>query len=582
MANKKPVKKTNNNRPGQYDWFKTGTEKSKGSTPKGSAKTIWKFVKIFLFISLFGFTMTGCVQSFVFKSDTNIGRSVEIFANSDEVAPHTTTINVNSKDAKKIYLEYTDSNHWINERETPNILGQIRKAIKSQNASKNLKMQDAWHGKNEVLRFTVDGIVDKGTDAIIQSNKKPMVISTLSTTNNYNDDITTLVKEFKKYKFLTKDSKGIETIDFKWLIDDPKHPRKPTKEDKARDQFNVEAFTYLMNQPEVQKALTSKVQVNKPLTKAQHEEYLRISNNFLVIAKYFGVTNAYDKATKTNYWAMPHGYMVGAGTSSPWRPQVTWSDSWKLGPFYALFVYPIGVITANMIQVMPFMDGWESLITIFIIVFIIKALSFLITFKSILQQTKMQELSAKKAIIDAKYANYKENKQMQQRKQQEVQALYKKEGISPLGSMGAMFIVMPLFFSILRVTRALPHLKSTLWLGIRFGATSWRELFHGSWQYLPLMLLAMTFAGVQQILPRLLTKRRDKNRMNVHQKAAMKKNNKIQNITIIVSIVASVIFSAGMQVYYLASGSWMIIQAFLTHHILVQQKKKRRIKKIKT
>ena len=70
--------------------------------------------------------------------------------------------------------------------------------------------------------------------------------------------------------------------------------------------------------------------------------------------------------------------------------------------------------------------------------------------------------------------------------------------------------------------------------------------------------------------------------MNVHQKVAMMKSNKTQNIMIGVSIVASVIYTAGMQVYYIASGAWMIIQALVTHHILVQQRKKRKVKKVKT
>ena len=367
---------------------------------------------------------------------------------------------------------------------------------------------------------------------------------------------------------------------------------------EARNKFNTNLLYALLNNQAIKESLTynGTTALDKDVAHKGSQGYInyqnitRVSRNFEVLAKFVGLemskftkpaTGSYfDTATSVN-WELHSGFMIGGSTRSAWRPLVSWGDAWHLGPFYAIFVYPIGVVTAKMIQAMPFMDGWESLITIFIIVFVIKALSFLITFKSILQQTKMQELSAKKAVIDAKYANYKDNKQMTQRKNQEVQAMYKKEGVSPFGAMGAAFIVMPLFFSILRVTYALPHLKATLWLGMRFGATSWKELFHGEWQYLPLMALAVLFAAAQQLLPRLLTRKRDKNRINVHQKAAMKKSNKTQNIMIIVSIVASVLFSAGMQVYYLASGTWMIIQSFLTHHILVQQKKRRRVKKVK-
>ena len=52
-----------------------------------------------------------------------------------------------------------------------------------------------------------------------------------------------------------------------------------------------------------------------------------------------------------------------------------------------------------------------------------------------MQQTKQQELQGKKAVIDAKYASYKGNKQMEARKRQEMADLYKKEGVSPLGGV---------------------------------------------------------------------------------------------------------------------------------------------------
>jgi len=60
----------------------------------------------------------------------------------------------------------------------------------------------------------------------------------------------------------------------------------------------------------------------------------------------------------------------------------------------------------------------------------------------------MQELQGKKAVIDAKYAAYKGNKQMEMRKNQEVQELYKKEGVSMFGSIGSIFLTMPFFLAI--------------------------------------------------------------------------------------------------------------------------------------
>lgn len=59
----------------------------------------------------------------------------------------------------------------------------------------------------------------------------------------------------------------------------------------------------------------------------------------------------------------------------------------------------------------------------------------------------MQELNAKKAVIDAKYAPYKGNKQMEMRQKQEVADLYKKEGINPMSSLVTIFVTMPFFFA---------------------------------------------------------------------------------------------------------------------------------------
>ena len=102
------------------------------------------------------------------------------------------------------------------------------------------------------------------------------------------------------------------------------------------------------------------------------------------------------------------------------------------------------------------------------------------TFKSLLQQTKMQELQAKKAIIDQKYEAYKGNKQMENRKRQEVQDLYAKEGISPFGSLGTLLITMPIFIAVWRVIAGTPHIKAGVWAGLILSKTSYKEVFSGN------------------------------------------------------------------------------------------------------
>lgn len=271
------------------------------------------------------------------------------------------------------------------------------------------------------------------------------------------------------------------------------------------------------------------------------------------------------------------GDMVVFGTKqTDYRPIVTWGQAWKLGPFYGLFVFPLGKISTLMISTFPIMNGWGAFWSILIIVLMSRLLTFLLSFKSTLQQTKMQEMNAKKAVIDAKYAPYKGNKQMENRQKQEVAELYKKEGINPIGAMGNMFLTMPMFLSIWRIVSGVPMLKAATWLGMTFATTSYKALLSGQWQYLWLILLSGLVQFLSMYFPRLLTKKRDKTRINKHEEEAMKKNNKTQNIMTVVMIVMAVAFSAGVQVYWVIGGLWRILEVYLTHIIL---KKKSQNKK---
>jgi YidC/Oxa1 family membrane protein insertase len=74
-------------------------------------------------------------------------------------------------------------------------------------------------------------------------------------------------------------------------------------------------------------------------------------------------------------------------------------------------------------------------------------LTLLLTYKSVFSQAKQQTLAPKKAKIDAKYAAYKGNKQMEQKKRQETSELYKKNNINMLTPLLSTLVSMPIFLS---------------------------------------------------------------------------------------------------------------------------------------
>lgn len=569
----------------EYDWFK-GPQEEKNKNIK-NLKIAWKFIKIFLMFSLFFFSMWGCVQVFIIKSDSYVASGTEFYQSESNIPPRLNKINA-YKNQKDLYdLNVYSTNEWISPKKGDN-LGLIQKQITKGTGANgsNIKMSDAFKGSNEAYLITIDN--KKVANNVSQNiNSKYLAFSSVSKKSTLVENQTDAYAQ----SYLTVNIPVFENEKSPPYRKEGRIGRfKPTNSQKVENSTSKAAF---WNRLAILQDIDRKLKLNS------QTKHLALSANrddgdfndengeysldkellhhkaFNNIASYFNFGIA-SNTEKTENNINLHFSKEFHNKETEYRPMVTWEHAWVrgVGPFYGLFVYPISQISVGILNAFPLLDGWESLISIIIIVFILRIFGFLLTFKSVLQQTKQQELQSKKATIDAKYLNYKGNKQMEARQRQEVADLYKKEGISPLGALGSIFMTMPIFLSIWRIIGGLPQLKATVWLGISFSATSYQNLFDGEWQYLPLIIFAGLSAAFSQLFPRLLNKKRDGHRINVQQKEAMKKNNKTQNIILIVFVFMALIFSAGIQVYWIIGAIWQIIQTLLTHNIIIYQKKR--------
>ncbi|MEA4115255.1 membrane protein insertase YidC [Mycoplasma sp. 744] len=250
------------------------------------------------------------------------------------------------------------------------------------------------------------------------------------------------------------------------------------------------------------------------------------------------------------------------------KPITSWVESWNLGPFFSLFVYPISYITSSIRNPLPNAFGWTTIFAIIIAVVVTRLIALAFTWKATVTQSRQEELKHKKAKIDAKYAEFKHDKQMKARQQQEIQTLYKKHGINPFDIILSTFISLPIFLAMWRVIQSVPSLKSTTWLGFEFSATSWRNLiYEGQFQYIALLIVTLSTQLISQILPRILNRRKNKQRLSIEEEKALKKSNKTQNIMLIVFTIISVLFTAGVQIYWIFSSLWMIIQTLIIHYV---------------
>ncbi|MBN0919563.1 membrane protein insertase YidC [[Mycoplasma] gypis] len=243
------------------------------------------------------------------------------------------------------------------------------------------------------------------------------------------------------------------------------------------------------------------------------------------------------------------------------RPISTWAEFWEFGPFYGLFVWPIYKILIGLMIAMNSLGGWAFIIAIIITIIITRLITILLSYKSLFASAKQQELNSKKAKIEAKYAPYKGDKQMEQRKRAEIQEMYKKNHANPYTAMLSTLITLPILLVMFRVIQASPDIKSTFFLGLDMSATSWRNLVYGKeWGYLPVILISLVVQLFSQLLPRILNRKKDKLRTNVYEREAFKKSNRMQNIMMVVFVGFGVIFQAGLQIYWIFTGIWQICQ----------------------
>ncbi|TDV24482.1 YidC/Oxa1 family membrane protein insertase [Mycoplasmopsis mustelae] len=251
----------------------------------------------------------------------------------------------------------------------------------------------------------------------------------------------------------------------------------------------------------------------------------------------------------------------------PSQPITNWGEAWKYGPFYGLLVYPLAALTQAMRQAIPDWYGWGSIIVIVIALVITRFLMFLVTFKSKVTQSVQEGLRSKKAAIEAKYAGFEKNKAMKMKKNQEIQALYSKYNINPMDQFGSLLLTMPVFLAMWRVIQGIPEIKQTVWLGLNFSSLSWSKIMSGEFIYAWILILTIAIQVLSQILPKLLDRRKFKRATTVSEAQALKKSERTQKIMVIVFAVITVLFSVGVQVYWLFGGLWQILEVLFLHRL---------------
>lgn len=280
------------------------------------------------------------------------------------------------------------------------------------------------------------------------------------------------------------------------------------------------------------------------------------------------------------------------GPSSNWSikmEEVTWGDAWSHGLFEGLIVYPVSVLMDNLSFAFdPALSGVGQIWALVITTIIVRALVTLLTFKSTMDQQKMQALQPQIAKLQAKYPNSNTNRAEQAKLSQEQMTLYKRNNINMFSSIITIFIQFPVFVSVWGALQGSAVLSSGKVLGLRLSDTISSVLtnFNGAWYanangWWTAGILFILMAGIQFVamkLPQWMTAKRTKKIAKTTANPAADKSSKtMKNVSwvmLIMTVVMGFMLPAAMGVYWAIGGLVQMAQTAITQTIMGRKQHK--------
>ena len=266
-----------------------------------------------------------------------------------------------------------------------------------------------------------------------------------------------------------------------------------------------------------------------------------------------------------------------------------WGYAWKKGFLEGLLVFPIAWLTETFVSGFKsagVVGGLAQLLAIFAITFIVRALMLLVTFKQTSSNAKMQAIQPEITKIQNKYPNANKNTYEKQQMAAEMNKLYKKNKINPLGSLLVMIVQFPVFICVWGALQGCASLSTDAFLnlhlsdsisGVLFGSGNWAN---GSAVTALILFLLMSGAQViAMLLPQWIQKKKRKQVASLGKNPAQNdQQSKMKMFTYI--MMAMIIFMgftlpSAMGVYWFVGALFSVVQTLVFEKINSAKAKKK-------
>ncbi|ALA98571.1 inner membrane protein translocase component YidC [Spiroplasma kunkelii CR2-3x] len=243
-------------------------------------------------------------------------------------------------------------------------------------------------------------------------------------------------------------------------------------------------------------------------------------------------------------------------------------------PFYGCFVFPVAWILVNLIYGFGGLDNGAGIIgALFLTSLIVRLITLMFSWKTQRNQDKMQLMQIKQAEIQAKYKVSKDPA-AKQKQQMEMMQLYRKEGVSPLSTIGSSFLTIPFLIAMYTVVRATRELKMATIGQISLIEKPWDMITSGNYVYLTLLFVYLPIQILSMILPTILNLRKTRV-ITKEQKKARKRQFIMQGVMIVVFFVVTISIASGVAIYWIFSAFIQILQTLGFHFLRVKKRSKK-------
>lgn len=238
----------------------------------------------------------------------------------------------------------------------------------------------------------------------------------------------------------------------------------------------------------------------------------------------------------------------------------TFGEVMDEGVFAAIITYPIA-------QAINYLEPFVGIaLAITIVTLAINAIVLTFTFKSNVAMQKMQEIQPELTKIQAKYEG-KTDEQSQQRMAMEMQQLYAKYGINPIGSLLSTFIQFPILIGMYNAVRRSAAVANATFAGVSLSQTPKEAFLNKDWLCVVIFVLMVITQFLSIKTPQWVAEYRGKKEADAHHKS-YKKPEQNQNIMMTYGMLVMISFimlswPTALSLYYVIYSIINIIKTLL-------------------